>query len=301
MEATYTIKGQRRDLSEKQASVFNPMVTFTPYNYLLTKEPDYYVYLYNVSASSFKVSRPPVFREMTIPGVQGAGLSDIQRDEFIAKGGNKERYVLVTRIPSPVVTPKSTPDSDQFDFNAEDGRRFVMDIINPENLGVDQDALIDPKEITSQGNDLGAKGVFWSLSNPPKESEVDAAIKRMENFYKLKLNEARTVEVSAPATLSAFLGPEHHAAADYFGEETSWHGKKIKAVMCDICGERTRENAAFHKLEDGGLCVKDWDRALKAGVRSREQAYEATGDGKYAPRTPVVPVSPSAPSADKQV
>lgn len=295
MEANYSFVGPRKDLSEKQASVFNPSVSFSPYNYLLTKQPDYFVYLYNVSEQSFKVSRPPVFRELTIPGIKGVGLNDIEREKFLAEGGNTERYILATRIPSPVVTPKSTPDSDQFDYDAMDGRRFVMDIINPDNLGVDQDAFIDPKNITGQGNNLGSKGLFFSMNNPPLKAEVDAAYARMERYYKSKLDEARTVEVSAPATLSAVLGPEHHAAADYFGEETSWHGKKIKAVVCDICGERTRENAAFHKMEDGGLCIKDWSRAIKAGVRTRAQAFEATEDPQFAPKTPAAPVAPATP------
>jgi len=39
-------------------------------------------------------------------------------------------------------------------------------------------------------------------------------------------------------------------------------------------------------MEDGGICVRDWDRAVKAGARTRADAYDATGDEKFAPRVP---------------
>ena len=53
---------------------------------------------------------------------------------------------------------------------------------------------------------------------------------------------------------------------------------------CPRCGSPARVGAPFHPMEGGGLCIGDWDAAIKAGVRSRAQAYEATEDEKYAPR-----------------
>jgi len=253
--------------------------TFTTQNYLLNRAPDFYVYLYNISESSFVVSRPPIFKEMTIVGIK-------DKRNLNENGSLKNEWILATKFPSPLIAPKASVDSSELDFYATDTRRFVMDLINPDNLGIDQDAYIDPKTVTSQGNNLGAKGVFYSLSYPPAPEEVAAAKKRLDKYYTQLLEQARAVEVSAPATLSSILGPEHHAAADHFGEQFSWHGKKIKAIVCDQCGERTKENAAFHKMEDGGLCIKDWDRAIKAGVRTKAQAYEATEDPKYLPKTP---------------
>jgi hypothetical protein len=46
-------------------------------------------------------------------------------------------------------------------------------------------------------------------------------------------------------------------------------------------------------MDGGGLCVGDWDAAIKAGVRSRAQAYEATEDDKYAPKVPKAPAAPA--------
>jgi hypothetical protein len=51
-------------------------------------------------------------------------------------------------------------------------------------------------------------------------------------------------------------------------------------------------------MEGGGICVGDWDKAIKAGARSRAQAYEATEDEKYAPKQAVLAQpTPAAPVA----
>ena len=297
-QVTATDPISRQDLSEGMTRAHSLESNFTTENYLLNRKPDFFVYIYNVSEMAFKVSRPPIFREMVIPGRSGQGMNYNAVEEMQKNGGNKELYILATKLPSPLVAPKANVDSSDVDYYAMDTRRFAMDIINPDNLGIDQDAVLDAKSITSKGNNIGAKGVFFSLNNPPTKAEITAAVTRMERGYMALLDEARTTEAAKPAELSSMLSPEHHAAADYYGEQFSWHGKKVKAVLCDVCGERTKENSAFHKMEDGGLCIKDWDRAIKAGVRSRAQAFEATEDPKYAPKKPV-PSAPSVATDDK--
>jgi len=292
-QVTATDPISRQDLSEGMTRAHSLESNFTTENYLLNRKPDFFVYLYNVSEMAFKVSRPPIIREMVIPGRSGQGMSFEAIEKMQQNGGNKELYILATRFPSPLVAPKANVDSSDVDYYATDTRRFVMDIINPDNLGIDQDAAIAPSKITSKGNNLGAKGVFFSLNNPPAKAEVDAAVTRMERGYRALLDEARTTEAAKPAELSSMLSPEHHSAADYYAEVFSWHGKKVKAVLCNICGERTKEGAAFHKLEDGGLCIADWTRAIKSGVRTRAQAYEATEDPQYAPKAPAAPVAPA--------
>jgi len=280
-----TLPEQSAAMSRANNMDFN---LFTASNYMMSQPAQYYVYLYNISAQDFVVSRPPIMREIKIPA---------------CKDG--ERYTLITRLPQPVLVPKGNVDSNDVDVIPTDARRFAMDIINPENPGTDQDAVLDPTKIFSQGNNLGARGVFWSLNGPgsskygnkeaPTEEELKAAYKRLEKHYDTILKDAEAVRLSNPASLNAFLTPEHHAAAAYsaknFGIEYVWaSGKKVRYVECPICGERIRENAAFHKTEDGGLCINDWKRAVAAGVRSRAQAYEATEDPQFAPRT-VKPVA----------
>jgi hypothetical protein len=205
---------------------------------------------------------------------------------------SNEKYTLVTRLPQPLLVPKGNVDSNEIEISQMDTRRFAMDIINPDNLGINQDAVID--HITSQGNDLGKKGIFWSLNGPgaskhgheeqPTEEEVKAAYTRMEGRYKFLLDQARAVETSDPTKLQEILSPEHYTAADYFHVETNWHKKAVHKENCIRCGSPAATGAPFHAMEGGGLCVGDWTAAIKSGVRSRAQAFEATDDPQYAPK-----------------
>lgn len=274
MEPTFS-PVSRPDLSAAMTQANNIEFTFTTQNYLLNRKPDFTVYLYNVSEQSFEISRPPLIRKLSIPA---------------KKAG--ERFAFVTSLPSPILMPKPSVDSGEIGIDAMDGRRLAMDIVNPDNTGIDQEAALDPRQIVSTGVNLGLRGVFWSLNSPDKvtEEEVNRAVKRMEKRYLQALEEARAVEVSNPAALSTFLTPEHHAAADYWGEEHSWHGKRSRPVDCELCGTRLKGDVAFHRLEDGTMCVRNWDKAVKAGARTKAQAYEATEDLKYAPAAVPEPV-----------
>ena len=267
MEATVSSPVQRQDLSESMTRANNVDWAFTTANYLLNRAPDFFVYIFNLSKQEFKVSRPPILRELIIPA---------------RKEG--EKYTLVTKLPSPLLVPKGNVDSNEIDINAMDTRRFATDIVNPDNLGIDQDAVI--VKPTGQGNNLGAYGVFWSLNATPTDAEIKAATVRMEKNYRRLLEEARAVEVSRPKDLVDTLSPAHHMAADYFHETFSWHSKPVHKENCPRCGTPATVGAPFHALEGGGLCVGDWDAAIRAGVRSRAQAFEATEDNKYAPRLP---------------
>jgi hypothetical protein len=309
MEATHQYVGQIESHAKAMGTANNidfDLISTT--SYMLNREPEYFVYIYNLSEVnigndvSFVVSRPPLIKEFKI-----------------RRRMSGQEYALVTRMPQPLLIPKGNVDSNEVDMIPQDVRRFAMDIINPDNLGIDQGAFIDPSKVTGQGMNLGNKGVFWSLNGPgatldgtrkhlriagqnipvfenPQTEEVKAARERMEKQYKKALEEADAVQISQPADLGKFLSPESHAACEYFGEDRSWHGKKSKTDFCAICGERMRHGAAFHKTEDGTLCVNNWDGAIRAGVKTRAQAFEATEDPKYSPK--VVPVAPVKPSEE---
>jgi hypothetical protein len=276
-------------LSKSQTTAHNDgFSVFGSQNYAFSRPADYLVYVYNISEQEHVVSRPPLFSEMKLKG-----------------RAPSEEYKLVAVFPQPLNLPKGNVDSNEVDFFVQDTRRFVMDMINPDNLGINQDSFIE-KSTSGGTNDLGAKGLFWSLNGPstkayknpygeaPTAEEVLAARKRLEKRYRHLLDQAKATEVSNPANLREILSPEHHAAAEYFAESFSWHSKQVRADYCGICGEKIRAGAAFHKTEDGGFCVVDWERTIKAGARTRAQAYEATGDEKYLPRT-----APPAPIAEK--
>jgi hypothetical protein len=270
-------------LSKAQTSVHNEGFVYGSQNYVFGRKPEYFVYLYSVSTQEHKVSRPPLFDNMRIPGV---------------KSGEKAHFV--GKFPQPLNIPKGNVDSNEVDFITMDSRRFVTDIINPDNLTINQEAFVE-KSTSGGTNDLGAKGVFWSYNGPgnsvnktnpdgtdalegPSLEEVDKAIKRMEKRYLSLIDEAKTVEASDPKRLPDVITPELHAAAEYFHITESWHRRPVHKENCVRCGLSANVNVPFHPIEGGGWCVGSWDAAIKAGVRSRAQAYEATEDERYAPK-----------------
>lgn len=275
--ATYEKLVHRADLSNAMSKSNNFDFNFNTNDYLLGRKPEYFVYIFNVSEETYEVARPPIAKRIVIPG---------------RKVG--EKYALAGQIPQPLLIPEGNVDSSDIRVGAQDARRFAMDIINSENLTLDQDAVIDPKQAFSQGADLGKKGVFWSLNAVPTEEEIKKAVGRMEKYYTYLLSQARATEVSSPATLSHILTPEHHRAADYYGEEHSWHGKRSRPMDCPNCGTKVKEGIAYHVV-DGDLCVINWERTVKAGKVTRAQAYDATNDPKFAPKE----VAPAAKPATK--
>jgi hypothetical protein len=197
------------------------------------------VWIYNVSLMSFSISSHPIFGDINIPA----------REEG-------KQYSVWSSIPSALRVPRLNVDSSTIEFFYQDGRRIAMDIINPDNLGLDQTSERTIR--TGVNRNLGDKGVFWSLNNPPTKQEILAAKKRMRGLYKMLLEqvgtqlftsamsykeriaalvkESRATEwgkkrslkehkENAEFRLKATLGitPEHHAAAEFFGMATEWH------------------------------------------------------------------------------
>ena len=271
MDATCSSPTTRGDLSAAMTRANNIDWNFSTADYMLSRPADFFVYLFNIAKQEYKISRLPIIKEMIIPA---------------RKEG--EKYSRVTKLPSPMKLPKGNVDSNDIDIVVLDGRRMAMDIINPDNLSLDQDAVITGS--FSVGQNMGRLGVFWSLNEEPTEAELAAATKRLEAHYRSLLTEARSVETSNPQALPAVLTPTLHAAADYFHETFNWHKKEVHLENCERCGSPARVGAPFHPMDGGGLCVGDWAAAIKAGVRSRAQAYEATELPQFAPRSkaPVV-------------
>lgn len=182
-----------------------------------------------------------------------------------------ERYVLITKIPHPLNQMIMRENGERY-IDSHDARRVAMDIVNPDNLTLNQDYITNPTNVNSVGNDYGRLGVFWSLYEIPSDEEVDKAIARKEEYYRMRLQEARKLEMTNPRELYTYLAVIDHIAADYFGEEHSWHKRAMKPIFCPNCGEQIREGAAFHASQAmGTICVIDWAGAVKAGVKTREQ------------------------------
>jgi hypothetical protein len=283
MDATCSTPTQRQDLSAGMTRANNLDFNFNGNHYLMNRAPDYYVYIHTVSEHSYTVSRPPIISKMVLTG----------------KAQNA-KYATCARFPQPLLTPQSNVDSGEVTILPVDTRRFTMDIVNPDNLTLDQDATITAT--TSVGNNLGAKGVFWSLNEVPTDEEIKAAISRMERYYKGLCEKANTVEAASPKDLPDTLTPEHHAGAEYlnknFGTQFKWHTAMSRLEDCELCGQKIKAGIAFHRTEEGGLCVRDWERAVKSGAVSRAAAYEATEDDKFAPKVPKAVDKAPAPKSN---
>ncbi len=280
----------RGDLSTAMTRSHNNDFNFNANEYLLSRKQDYWVYIFSISERSYEIYRPPIIRQMLLIGK-----------------APKAEYALCARFPHPMNVPDASVDSSEIGIKQMDARRFCMDVCNPDNLGFDQNAVIAAP--TSIGNNLSAKGVFWitepectfaeddvdHLKPIPSAKHIADAKKRMEVYYRSLVEKANTVHSSKPADLADLLTPEHLAAAEYleenFGMQFAWHQRMARLENCDLCGEKTKAGVAFHRMEDGGICVRDWDRAVKAGARTRADAYDATGDEKFAPRVPKAPVA----------
>ena len=280
-------------LSAAMTRSHNVDFNFNANDYLLGRKQDYWVYLFSISERSYEIYRPPLIQKMLLVGK-----------------APKAEYALCARFPHPLNVPDASVDSSEIGIKQMDTRRFCMDIVNPDNLGFDQNAVI--ANPTSIGNNLSAKGVFWAIEaectfepadtnheHPiPAPRLIADAKKRMETYYKTLVEKANTVHSASPKDLPDLLTPEHLAAAEYlenaFGSQFAWHQKMTRLEDCPLCGEKTRIGVAFHRTEDGGRCIRDWAKAVKAGAVTIAEAYDATGDEQFAPRQPQAPSAPKA-------
>ena len=233
-------------------------------DYYADRKPDLFVYLYNTSEQSWEglnaICRPPTMPVVNIKAK--------------AKG---EEYALVAVIPSPIYTSVTSVDSGEVFKKPLDGRRFAMDIINPDNLGLDQSRTLQTGQDSSAGtNNLGNQGLFWSENNPPKAEEVKAAVARMEAYYNAQIEKIDAIASSNPAELKNYLLPVHHRACEYFGLERSWHSKNTRPETCPNCSETVKAGIAFHRDSSNELCIINWEKTVRAGKKTVAEA-EAAG------------------------
>lgn len=193
-----------QELSKSFTSAHNFDSFIDVENFNLAAKPTYKVWIYNVSRQGFTVDHP-VLRKVYIPA-----------------NTTRKKYCLYTSLPNVVQLPQGNIYTDEITAKPMRGERLAMDLINPDNLGLDQGMKISRP--TSMGRNLGEQGVFWSLNNPPKKSEVDAAVKRMEAYYKNLLEKAKAlVKAKLSRDFHEMDTPAFHEAAEYFKVTTPWH------------------------------------------------------------------------------
>jgi hypothetical protein len=191
---------------------------------------EYRVWLYNVSRLTHEIDNP-ILGHLKVLGNM-----------------SKKRYSMYTSLPQPLMVPQTNLESNETTLIPSDARKIAMDIINPDNLSLDQAKEIKDNAHSAVGRNLGIRGLFWSLNNPPKKAEVDAAVDRMEAFYKDLLEQAAILYEATRITgrmVIAYMAdnksvtleealnkvraeafqatPEMHAAAEWFRITAPWH------------------------------------------------------------------------------
>lgn len=236
--------------------------------------PDYHIYLFNVSARMFERVGP--YQKVTIPGVQDG-------DPHLQGMKPNEKYHYVTSFPQPMMIFDPNDQTGLINATKIDARRYVMDIINPDNMTFSLDTIIPPNDVFSQGNDLSKSGVFFSMSNPPSAADVKAAYARMEKHYNGLLQRAEVLEMTDKPQLAQQLGsnPDYAHAAEYFNKDYKWRKKNERPEKCPNCGETRNAGLKYHMSSAGYLCVDPtqdgWKAAVLAGAKRKEDVPDGLG------------------------
>jgi hypothetical protein len=241
-----------KDVQDPMTLNANRMTHFVTDDPNLFRTPEFYVYLFNICPKEFVVYRPPLLSKLVIHACPEG-----------------QTYIKALRLPDIVNQCWQDADTGQARTRGFDGRKVAMDVINPNNLTLNQDAAIDANTVFSDGNDLSKFGVFWSLNEVPTEAELANAKKKLEATLRQLLTQGDGFDRGNKREL---LTEMHYMADNYFKAGSAWNRIPQVPVDCPNCGLPIRKGQAYHAIPDlpGKLCVIDWDKTIKAGVMSEE-------------------------------
>src|SRR5258708_4005119 len=115
-----------------------------------SRDPGYFVYIYNILDLPHVVEQPPLFPRLNIPACpEGEKFSVIPMPAFV-----NERYEIPGSLPI------------EFRYKKFDGRKACTSLLNPSAFpGTDWNSQLQPwRSIDQTGNNLNAFGCFWSLT-----------------------------------------------------------------------------------------------------------------------------------------
>ena len=246
--------------------------------------PQYLIYVYNISGRTFSDPNNPRLGiigriKLLAPGVVAGDPTDVtikkgNKTEVVG-GDENQPYHFITSFPQPVLIPKFNDESGEIETKETDARRFVVDMISPDNLGLTLDTVVAAQDVYSVGNDFAPKGIFFSYSNPPDREDVQKAYMRMEAYYKSLNEKAATLEMTDKIGLQNAIqsNPDHVYAANYYGKAFPWAKREVRPVECPNCGEQKPAGRLFHRTIDGTFCVEPtqeaWKQVVLSGNRKR--------------------------------
>lgn len=235
--------GLDRSLAQSAAAEHGLGVNFAA-DPLFERQPQYHVYLFNISRRSFQVNQP-LFKRQTIPACPA-----------------EKAYVMVGTLPDIIIQKDTSAETGQIAVHSFRGELVAMDIVCPSLMSFDQDAELSEESVSfgAGTTDLRKRGVFWSRNDIPTADELAKAKNRMEKFYRQLIQMAET---KARAGKLLDITEEEHVAADYFGLKATWHQVAAAPSLCPNCGEEVKSGVAFHH-GTFGICIIDQERAEKA-------------------------------------
>ena len=245
--------------------------------------PDYELYIFNISQRTFKGFGAGKFGPygIAVPGVEDTDPTEVLDIEGNKQAGTEgQRYRYFTSVPHPVMISAPNLEANNMRSVPTDGRRYVVDMINPDNLTLSLDLVVPEDQVWSQGNNYAVKGVFFDYTRIPSAIQLKKAYDRMEGYYNSLLERANVLELTDKAKLSEALAgnPDFAFAASYFGKEVSWNKKQTRPVECPNCGEKKPVGRRFHQTSFGSLCIEQSQEAWKAAVNSGVKRYEDVPD-----------------------
>lgn len=217
-------------------------------------DPKYFVHIYNLGPIEQRISKP------WLPG--GSIL--------IPACPKAQPYIEATKFPDVIQEKVGIQGSNEFTFRGRDARFYVQDALNPDDPQGSWKTANRPSSATStnMGTNLYRLGVFWSVQNPPEQEAVDATRKFMESYFNSLIQEANSLHITKKDNE---IGSLHRHAADWFGVSTDWHTTHYATVPCEGCGALIPPQTIIHSCG----CVRNWEEAVKKGMRTKAQYEEA--------------------------
>jgi len=232
----------------------------------------YVIYVYNILNREWVIEQPPLFPGVRIPA---------------CKPGQKFAYTV---FPAFVKVSYNKPGTTEMYYKNVDGRKCVTSLLNPSAFpGTNWESQTHFWDTGDQfGNNLNEFGVFWSLTMPDEEEQLDREIGIFRQRVLKTMNELvrRGEELAASGDLKS-IAPLHHFAMDYLGKSAPWHMTAHHMITCPNCGDPVREGIAYHRNSFGEKCIVDEDRYAR--MLDRQRQLEAVPKPKAAAPAPAAP------------
>src|SRR5690242_4051638 len=119
----------------------------------LDRLPEYCLYDFNIAPRAFNRNRPPCFPNISLAPCPAG-----------------QPYAKVGKFPDIVDEKWIDADSGEVRVKGIKGERFVMDLINPSNLGIEMWREITDEQMTwvdGGTNDYTRRGLFWTRNEEP--------------------------------------------------------------------------------------------------------------------------------------